>query len=447
MNLRPLLVLLVFSIASIATAAPSREKKPSELIDEVLSRRPWPVVQVTGTAPGNVERSLSRAEWETRMRGMIADYQETIPDFVSPYHFLNGDFHLLEIEGDADLVKAAEPKLDDVRRAGLEALGYYPKSKYLNVSKNESGGGSGVVVDPRGYVLTAAHVVSRFQTLGVPVLVSLYGTVEQMRQDTGRAHSHPENARTGVGSIEYEAEVVGFDRGGDLALLKITTGRKLRYLPITDGSGVGEGDRVVGFAIPRGRAQEIQSWSATVTAQNHSHLEADHVFFMDYLIMPGYSGGPVCNLLGEVVGQAAALVSIRHPNIESDIPERTTVHPVHAKMRMLEAMTREPKLEGKPELAWDKGKGMRIASAPGALSKLGVAEGDVITWATIRRCDRYVEKDGALACEWEGSRGVFEVKDGEKFLANALDAAGVGGWLLVRLDRNGEEHVRQLRVE
>lgn len=181
------------------SAQAAREKPPSRLIEDILKQRPWPIVQVYGVAPGNATGSISSGDWQRAMRGMIADYQKEIPDLVSPYHFLNGNFHLLALDASPELLARAEERLESLRRASLEKLGYYPAQRHLHVSGNASSSGSGAIVDVRGFVLTAAHVIARFQQFNAPYVVACYAPVERMRADTGLAHSHPEGARQGVG--------------------------------------------------------------------------------------------------------------------------------------------------------------------------------------------------------------------------------------------------------
>lgn len=249
--------------------------------------------------------------------------------------------------------------------------------------------------------------------------------------------------------VEYEATTVAIDRPGDVALLKIQAGAPLPFLPLADKSEPAEDDTVVGLAIPDGSSQRIQSWVAKVTGRNHSHNPGDRHFFIDYLIKPGYSGGPVCNLRGEVLGQAAALVSIKHPNIASEIPGRTSVSYADKASAVARPLRQRPALEGRPSLEWVNRQGWRIlAPVPRVLADLGVEEGDLIVWATTRRADRYSVEDDRIGCVWDEKKpGLYSVSMGKDFLSKAMEDAGVGGWLLLRLARGEESRVAQVRLQ
>ncbi|MBE7557666.1 serine protease [bacterium] len=331
----------------------------------------------------------------------------------------------------------------------MEKLGYYPQRRFLTTAVNPGGGGSGAIIDPRGYVLTAGHVVARAQNFGAPVLVLLAAPVERMRQDTGMAHSHPESARQGLGQVEYEATIIAYDRASDLALLKIHSETTFPYIPLAAESRPKEGDAVFGFAIPDGASHRIQSWTGTVTGRNHSQFSGENVFFVDYLIKPGYSGGPVCNLKGEVIGQSSALVAISHPNIDSEIPGRTSVCLADRQHPVMRPLRQRPTLESRPGLEWVEKQGWRFTeTVPKALADIGVEAGDVIVWATHRRCDRYGVEDGRIVCIWDEKKtGVWDVSANKEALGKAMENAGVGGWLLLRLARGGQSRVAQVRIQ
>ncbi len=442
-------VTLLAATAGMAAAKPAPDQEPGKLIDNLLKTRPWPIVQIFAQTPGNATGSAAMGDWQGNFRRMIADYQKQIPDLVSPYHFLNGNFHLKTLDASGELLAEAGARLETLRRASLEKLGYYPQRRFMTVAQNPGGAGSGAIIDARGYVLTAAHVVARAQPFGMPVLVNVQAPSERMRRDTGLAHAHPEQARQGLGQIEYEATVLTCDRSCDLALLKIHSESTFPCLPVAEQAAPREGDTVVGFAIPDGSSQRIQSWVGRVTGRNHSQFPGENLFFVDFLIKPGYSGGPVCNLKGEVVGQSAALVAISHPNIDSEIPGRTSVALADREHAALRPLKQRPTLESRPALEWVDKQGWRLTDpVPKTLTDIGVEVGDVIVWATGRRCDRYGVENGHITCVWDEQKsGVWDVSSGKDVLGKAIDSAGVGGWLLLRLKRGPESYVAQVRIQ
>jgi Do/DeqQ family serine protease len=152
------------------------------------------------------------------------------------------------------------------------------------IQKSESGRpfrslGSGVVVDPQGYVLTNEHVVGRS--------VSVKVIFEDKR--------------------ESAAEVIGVDKQTDLALLKVETTVDLPAATFgnSDQVEVGEWviavgnpfgfDRTVSFGIVSGKGRVISDLP-TETPLLNNFIQTDAA------IDPGSSGGPLVNLRGEVIG-------------------------------------------------------------------------------------------------------------------------------------------------
>ena len=109
------------------------------------------------------------------------------------------------------------------------------------------GGGSGVVFDPRGFVLTNFHVVGspdegyRPQE---PVLPA--AELEVWRQENlPRGSAHYRNKKVGMPDGElYEAVVLGIDPGSDLAVLRLVPKRDGQTWPFCT---LGDSDR--GFSL------------------------------------------------------------------------------------------------------------------------------------------------------------------------------------------------------
>ena len=151
-----------------------------------------------------------------------------------------------------------------------------------------SGGGSGFVIDPEGYIVTNNHVIAE----GGPIAVGF------------------------ADGSTYEAEVVGADSQADVALLKINaTG--LPALPLGDSEALEVGQLVVAIGSPFGLDNTMTT--GIVSGLSHS-LPADSptlgsfytipsVIQTDAAINPGNSGGPLITLAGEVIGINTAIES------------------------------------------------------------------------------------------------------------------------------------------
>ena len=138
--------------------------------------------------------------------------------------------------------------------------------------------GSGVIFDPRGYVLTNNHVVEGAEAVTITL-------------DDGR---------------QIEAEIVGTDDLTDLAVLKIG-GEGLTAVPLADPSAVRVGDLVIAIgnalALPGGPTVTFGVVSALDRAfAVRADLQLYGLIQTDASINPGNSGGPLLNLDGEVVG-------------------------------------------------------------------------------------------------------------------------------------------------
>jgi serine protease Do len=139
------------------------------------------------------------------------------------------------------------------------------------------GAGTGIVIDPNGYILTNAHVVEDARA------------IEVLLSDDRR----------------ISAQVVGSDALSDLAVLKIDA-PDLKAAPLGDSSRLLLGERVVAV----GNALNLEG-GPTVTEGIVSALDrsietdrgvVSNLIQTDAAINPGNSGGPLLNLAGEVVG-------------------------------------------------------------------------------------------------------------------------------------------------
>lgn len=145
--------------------------------------------------------------------------------------------------------------------------------------------GTGVVVDDEGHVLTASHVVMRLEQTEV-------GTSD------GR---------------KLTARVVGRNPYADLALLKVEGGR-LEPIELGDSESVKVGQFVMALANPFSSAASVTS--GVVTGVNRPiggwwRFSIQNAIVTDARLNPGYSGGPLVDASGRMVGMNVAYVSNR----------------------------------------------------------------------------------------------------------------------------------------
>jgi len=145
--------------------------------------------------------------------------------------------------------------------------------------------GTGVVVDGEGHILTAGHVVSRLE-------------------------------RTEVGTSDgkkFTANVVGRNPYADLALLKVEDAR-LEPMEFGDSSGLKVGQFVVALANPF--STEVSATSGIVTGINRPiggwwRFSIQDAIVTDARLNPGYSGGPLVDASGKMMGMNVAYMNNR----------------------------------------------------------------------------------------------------------------------------------------
>jgi serine protease Do len=154
--------------------------------------------------------------------------------------------------------------------------------------------GSGFVVDPDGYIVTNAHVVTNAQRLEIVLPAdNVDGTLATAL--SGRSYT--------VG-----ARIVGIATELDLAVLKID-GIKLPALPLATYSQVRQGETVFAFGSPVGLRNSLSHGLVSAVARQTDPDSPLIYVQTDAPINPGNSGGPLVNTRGEVVGVNTFIMS------------------------------------------------------------------------------------------------------------------------------------------
>ncbi|MGL6076130.1 MAG: trypsin-like peptidase domain-containing protein [Fimbriiglobus sp.] len=162
-----------------------------------------------------------------------------------------------------------------------------------------NGMGTGIVIDPRGYIVTNYHVVDDVKSLRVRL----------------------------VDQTNYPARVVALDKESDLAVIKIETTKPLTMLPLGTATDLMLAERVIAIGNAYG-------YEHTVTIGHVSAMKRDvtlnkEISYKSLIqtqtpINPGNSGGPLINKLGEVVGVNVA-IRAGAQNIAFAIPVDTMI--------------------------------------------------------------------------------------------------------------------------
>ncbi len=276
-------------------------------------------------------------------------------------------------EGFQDLARRVNPSIVQILVTGYGSLG--DRSFSGQGFATQRSGGSGVIVDPSGYIVTNAHVVQGARRVQVFL-----------------ARSKGDSARSSIVRTRGKplgAQIVGIDRETDLAVLKVNqTG--LPNLPLGDSDRLMQGQLVMAFGSPLGLDNSVTLGVISAVARQ---LEADApmVYLQtDAPINPGSSGGPLLNLDGEVVGINTFILSQGGGNegLGFAAPSNIVNHvynQIKAQGRVkrgiigVKAQTITPELAAGLGLPQDWGVILGDVSPGGPASQAGLKVGDIVT--------------------------------------------------------------------
>ncbi len=165
-----------------------------------------------------------------------------------------------------------------IRRDGTSGQG---------VVATQRASGSGVIVDPAGYIVTNYHVIQG----ATVVRVSL---AEPVAEAAGRSILKPRRAL-------LEADVIGSDAETDLAVLKIS-GEGLPYVPFGDSDELEQGELVFAFGSPLGLENSVSMGVVSSVARQLTPESPMIYIQTDAAVNPGNSGGPLVDANGMLVG-------------------------------------------------------------------------------------------------------------------------------------------------
>lgn len=199
---------------------------------------------------------------------------------------------------------AVMPSVVSINTAGIE--GKRVRDQFGRVSthtERTQGQGSGVIVSEEGHVLTNYHVIANMQEIKVTLA-------------DGSSHS---------------AAIIGTDSALDIAVLKLNSNGPFKALNFGDSDQVREGNIVLAFGNPFGIGKSITQGVISARERSISDLQGG-LLQSSAAINPGYSGGPLVNIYGEIIGINSSIFSNDEKNpgfqgisfsIPSNIARRT----------------------------------------------------------------------------------------------------------------------------
>jgi serine protease Do len=153
--------------------------------------------------------------------------------------------------------------------------------------------GSGVVVDPSGYIMTSAHVV--YGAVNVKVLLAAASANAPDPQQTRPARN-------------LDARILGIDRDSDLALLRIDA-QGLSSLRFGDSDTVHQGDLVLAIGSPLGLRNSVSMGVVSNPARAASDENPILYIQTDASINPGNSGGALVDAEGQLIGLSTFILT------------------------------------------------------------------------------------------------------------------------------------------
>ena len=220
--------------------------------------------------------------------------------------------------------------------------------------------GSGVIVDPRGYILTNEHVIARASRVSVTLA----------------------DERT------YPAKIVGTDPDHDLAVIKVEAREPLPAVETGDSDRLLIGERVIAIGNPFGLTHTVTT--GVVSATRRSIRTGRRRVYYDFIqtdaaINPGNSGGPLLDITGRMIGVNTAVYSegmgigFAIPasvarRIVDDLVRYGQVQSVWIGLAVGEAREEEPRAGERPR----GGLPVLRLAVGGPAARAGVEEGDLV---------------------------------------------------------------------
>jgi len=188
-----------------------------------------------------------------------------------------------------DLVQRVSPTVVQILVTGYGAAEETERGQTDLLVGRRRAIGSGVIVDPEGYIITNAHVVNGAQSIEVLVPPPPAPTV------AGAATDGPQ-------SRSFHGRIVGASREIDLAVIKIDA-HALPALSIhNDMRPARQGEMVFAFGSPEGLRNTVTMGVVSAVARQPDPDSPLVYVQTDTPINPGNSGGALVNANGELVG-------------------------------------------------------------------------------------------------------------------------------------------------
>jgi len=147
--------------------------------------------------------------------------------------------------------------------------------------RNSKAGGSGFIIDPAGIIITNHHVIDKADEVTVTL----------------------------SDGTELDAEVIGADPRTDIAVLKVEPETPLPAVQWANSDEVRVGEWVIAVGNPFGLGGTVTAGIVSALGRDIGAGYYDDFIQTDAPINQGNSGGPLFNMVGEVIGINSIIIS------------------------------------------------------------------------------------------------------------------------------------------
>jgi len=187
------------------------------------------------------------------------------------------------------LVQRVSPTVVQIMVTGYGSAEDSNQKQITGVISKRHAVGSGVIVDPQGYIVTNAHVLNGAEKIEVIV-------------PARPAPGAPFDAALETQAKSYAGRIVGVTKEIDLAVVKIEA-QDLPALPVRDSApSPRQGEMVFAFGSPEGLRNTVTMGVVSSVARQPDPDSPLAYVQTDTPINPGNSGGPLVDADGELVG-------------------------------------------------------------------------------------------------------------------------------------------------
>jgi len=251
--------------------------------------------------------------------------------------------------------------------------------------------GSGVVVDPKGYIVTNRHVVEKADRIRV------------------RFEDDPPG-------VQHDAKVIGTDQETDLAVIKVDVDRVLPSAKMGNSDSMQVGDWVLAVGSPFGLSETVTAGIVSAKGRDIVPGRQFQTFIQtDAAINPGNSGGPLVNMNGEVIGINTAILSETnaYAGVGFALPSKTVVDvynqltgPEHRVSRGSIGIQFDAVENPAITRVYGAGSGITVSSvvAGSPADQAGLKVGDTITSVDGKKVSKGTELVGDIASRKPGSK-------------------------------------------